>query len=44
MNYKNVGAQYHVHGIIIFNDTGRGEVTSPSSVVVTPYSKKKPVK
>lgn len=32
----------HVHGIIVFNDTGRGEVTSPSSVVVTPFSKKKP--
>ena len=32
----------HLHGIIIFNNTGRGEVTSPFSSVVTPYSKTKP--
>jgi len=32
----------HIHGIIFFNNTGRGEVTSPFSSVVTPCSKKKP--
>jgi hypothetical protein len=30
----------HIHGIIVFNNTGRGEVTSPFLSVVTPYSKR----